>query len=577
MFRKSVSRAPLAALLLGLAGVLSACGGGGDDSPPAGGGGSNPPPPPPPAAIAVTGVSFSALAGDGLNIGLEVGDTSIQTATVAPDNATNKNLTWESSAPAIASVTGSGANNATGTITAVAPGSAQISVKSVDGAKTAALTVSVTAPAPPPQIASYTPTTARYGERITITGANFSTTPLANTVTFNGHEGTVTAATATSLTVTVPKNLDASGPVQVKVAGQTATASAAFTYQITYTVSVFAGTGTAGYRDGAGSQAMFDGLGGIAFDRRKGNRTLYVADDRNHSIRSIDPDGTVATVASRKFLADGFTNKFVSPVGVATDFRGNLFVTVGHMIHRLERQPNNELIVTWLAGNPSGGSGADDGHCTYDLEETGGNNCIAGSFNSPRGLVMDSKDNLYIVDQLNHSIRKVTPNLAVSTVVGGRGIGYLDGTGLEAQFRSPWGINVDSQDNLYVTDRGNNRIRKITFSGADAVVTTLAGSGAVGANDGPGATATFLRPSDVAVDAADNVYVMDTGNHLIRKITPDGVVSTLVRRSDFLSASGNNDPNYTGIAIDPEGNIYVSDSSGSNNNGSRILKATPER
>ena len=138
---------------------------------------------------------------------------------------------------------------------------------------------------------------------------------------------------------------------------------------------------------------------------------------------------------------------------------------------------------------------------------------------------MDKTGNVYVADTLNNTIRKITPNGIVSTLAGLAGNpGSSDGIGVHARFRNPWGVAVDRARNVYVADTSNNTIRKITQAG---VVTTLAGRvGESGSMDGIGDKAQFNNPFALAVDNANNVYVADTANNTIRKITSNGMVST---------------------------------------------------
>lgn len=206
--------------------------------------------------------------------------------------------------------------------------------------------------------------------------------------------------------------------------------------------------------------------------------------------------------------------------------------------------------VTTLAGS-AGQTGTDDA--------AGAN----ARFNNPRGVAVDASGQIYISDTFNHTIRKVSPLGQVSTFAGTAGAsGSADGTGTAAQFNSPAGIALDGAGNLYVADMLNHTLRKITPAG---VVTTLAGSaGNAGSDNGSGSSARFQAPVGVAVDGNGNVFVADSGNHLIRKVTPGGTVSTL---AGGAGESGHNDgagaqarfDNPYGVAVDGSGNVYVAD------------------
>ncbi|MBI2513675.1 MAG: VCBS repeat-containing protein [Opitutae bacterium] len=195
-------------------------------------------------------------------------------------------------------------------------------------------------------------------------------------------------------------------------------------------------------------------------------------------------------------------------------------------------------------------------------------------FGNPTGLAQDAAGNLYVADTGNAVIRKIAPDGAVSTFAGSPGLaGSSDGTGSAARFSYPWGLAVDSAGNLYVADSGNNTIRKITPA---AVVTTFAGTAGVsGSADGTGPAAQFSNPSSVAIDASGNLYVSDYGNTTVRKITPAGVVTTFAGApGQFGIADGTGSAarfNYPdGLAIDSGGNLYVADS-----NNHTIRRVTP--
>ena len=239
---------------------------------------------------------------------------------------------------------------------------------------------------------------------------------------------------------------------------------------------------------------------------------------------------------------------FNSPFSAAVDASGNIYVadTQNDTI----RKVTPAGVVTTLAGS-AGVFGSSDG--------TGS----SANFGRPQGVCVDSAGNVYVADTYNQTIRKITPAGAVTTLAGTAGAsGSADGTGSSARFNMPCGIAVDGSGNLYVSDLNNNTIRKITPAG---VVTTLAGSGAYGSSDGSGSSASFERPQGAAVDTAGNVYVADTVNFTIRKITPAGVVTTLAGTaglSGSIDGTGTsarfNNPG--GVAVDKAGNVYVADS-----------------
>jgi DNA-binding beta-propeller fold protein YncE len=308
----------------------------------------------------------------------------------------------------------------------------------------------------------------------------------------NDVPATVVSATATQLTVTVPKNMNCSGKITVKVGSRAAISMAHFTYVPTAIFSTFAGSGIEGSADGIGTAAQFRNLNGITRDA-SGN--LYVASHEGHCIRKI------------------------TPAGVVTTFAGN------------------------------GTAGFADG--------TG----MAARFNGPYGITIDASGNLYVVDYNNHRIRKITPAGVVSTFAGSGTAGSANGTiGNIAQFNCPFGIAIDASDNLYVTEQTNHRIRKITPAGG---VTTFVGSGTAGSADGAASAAQFHTIRYLTADVSGNLYVPDTGNRCIRRVTPAGVVSTLTgnEAAGFADSTGSlaHLGHFRGITIDASGNLYASD------------------
>ncbi len=322
--------------------------------------------------------------------------------------------------------------------------------------------------------------------------------------------------------------------------------------------------------DGTGTVARFSFPAGIASD---GSGTLYVADTGNHTIRKVVPAGALGTVSTLAGLAGTFGSaegtgsvaRFNSPGSVAVDGSGNLYVADSNNSTIRKVVPSGVLgTVSTLAGS-AGSFGSAEG--------TGS----AARFNLPQGAAVDaSGNNVYVADTLNHTIRKVTPSGMVGTTSTPAGLatvsGSAEGPGTAARFNSPVGVAVDAAGNAYVADSSNSTIRAITSAG---MTSTLAGSaGMPGAVEGQGSTARFRFPDGVAVDGSGNVYVADTSNHTIRKITSAGVASTL---AGLAGTSGFADGTTTarfnfprGVAVDGSGNVYVADT-----NNCTIRKITP--
>jgi hypothetical protein len=259
---------------------------------------------------------------------------------------------------------------------------------------------------------------------------------------------------------------------------------------------------------------------------------LYMANYDDSIIAKATPGSTtkwvMTTIAGKKgstSTRDG-TNVFLShPFGIAVDTTGNIYIsqTANHNIRKLTPLGSTNWMVQTIVGK-NGTTGSTDG-TNYTAQ-----------FFQPTGLTVDSAGNLYVADSLNHTIRKVTPvgtNWVVTTVAGKPGIsGSADGTNDIARFNNPQAVTVDDQGNLYVADLMNSMIRKITPVGSDWVVRTIAGKASKpSALDGTNGAAGFQNPSALAIDKAGNIFVVDAGNHTIRKVTPIGndnyVVTTL--------------------------------------------------
>ena len=335
------------------------------------------------------------------------------------------------------------------------------------------------------------------------------------------------------------------------IAAALATASAQ-----TYTFTTLAGEAGFGSDDGIGGAARFSYPSGVAVD---GSGNVFVADSGNHTIRKITAGafGVVTTLAGdagSRGSADGTGSaaEFYSPRSVAVDGSGTVFVADYQTIRKITAGGG----VTTLAGTV-GGYGSADG--------TGSD----ARFGRPFGVAVDGSGNVFVADVImedinNGTIRKISPGGAVTSLAGGAlSRGSADGVGSAASFQLPMGIAVDGSGILFVADWGNGTIRKITAAG---VVTTFAGlARSHGSVDGTGSAARFSHPSGVAVDGSGNVFVADSFNHTIRKITAAGVVTTFAGLAGSLgSADGAGSAARfsipSGLAVDGSGNVFVADS-----------------
>jgi uncharacterized protein (TIGR03437 family) len=457
------------------------------------------------------------------------------------------------------------------------------------------------------------------------------------------------------------------------------------------TISTYAGTGTPGYSGdgGAAASAQLSGPLGVAVDA---NGNLYVADTGNNVVRKISANGTILTVAGNgvaSYSTDGVQATITSlngPEGVAVDSSGNLYIadTVNDRVRMVSPagvistvagtgfsavygsiwdntgvstttgdggpatsaaivlptdvalDPSGILYIadygngrirqvvkgtintlagtadglpleigqlaasealtgpTGLAVNAAGiiyfaegsigtGSGLAPGDFrVWEVNAAGllvvaagnglesysgdGGAAAVAQLNTPAGVALDSRGNLFVADTLNHRVRKITPAGAITTVAGNGVAGFSGdgGAATSAQLDSPMGVAVDSSGALYIADTHNNRIRIVTGTG---VIYTLAGNGNASfyGDGGPGGAASVHAPQGVAVDVNGNVLVADTGNQRIRRITPDGAIHTVAGNGgqgysgDGGAATSAQLNLPAGLAVDVAGNIYVAD------------------
>ncbi len=334
------------------------------------------------------------------------------------------------------------------------------------------------------------------------------------TTTSSGGSSTSNSATLTVaqafFSFPVGVAVDISGNVYVSDTSADTIQKISSSGAVTAVAGVSGQTGTA---DGSGTAALFNDPTGI-FSTSDG--TLSVTDNANATIRRITPAGVVSTFAGSTVNrgnndATGTAATFSSPMGIAQDTSGNSYVA--DATNNTIRKISSMGVVTTLAGS-AGIAGTADGSGS------------AARFNHPTGLTVDGSGNIYVSDSTNNTIREITSSGSVTTLAGLAGVmGAADGTGNGALFNNPGGLAVDSSGNIYVADTGNSAVRKITPAG---VVRLLAGlPGVAGLKDGSGSDAWLNQPKDVAVDSTGSVYVADTGNATIRKITSAGVVTTL--------------------------------------------------
>ncbi|MDK1347686.1 RICIN domain-containing protein [Streptomyces sp. 378] len=296
-------------------------------------------------------------------------------------------------------------------------------------------------------------------------------------------------------------------------------------------ISTVAGTGGAGFKgeNEPAVEAELDSPYGIAVD---GAGTLYICDVNNFRIRKVTADGKISTFAgldSAGFDGDGgpaTAAQFKGPMGVAVDSTGAVYIA-DCWNHRVRKVTADGKVRTFAGSSPAdvgrGGFAGDDGLAT------------SAQLNRPIGVAVDSAGVVYIVDQRNHRVRKVTADGKISTFAGMSSAGFHGGFGgdgglaTSAELRNPQGVAVDGAGDVYIADTGNHRVRKVT---GDGKISTFAGSGPAGFNggfDGDGGPATSAQlnaPAGIVVDSTGVLYIADIANHRVRKVTADGKIST---------------------------------------------------
>lgn len=312
-------------------------------------------------------------------------------------------------------------------------------------------------------------------------------------------------------------------------------------------VSTFAGSGHADLFNGTGINSSFNNPESGTFDAA-GN--LYIAELTNNCVRKITPAGVVTTLSGSPgrvgFLDGPAANAFFKGVtGVVADANGNLYITDLNN-YRIRKITSDGTTVSTIAGN--GTKASTDGAAS------------AATFTAPTAITIDGAGNLFVID--GNIIRKITVAGVVTTLAGSATAGAVNGTGKAASFNGPTGIATDAAGNIYVADKGNSLIRKITPAG---VVSTFAGTGKNGWTDGAALAAQFSGPSGIGVDKIGNIYVADSYNSVIRRIAAGGTVSTIAGNgySGIIDGSAGSSKFYHPIGVTPDnnGNIFIADQS----------------
>ncbi len=315
-------------------------------------------------------------------------------------------------------------------------------------------------------------------------------------------------------------------------------------------LTTVAGTSSSGFSGDGGpaTQARFGNpIRGINFDRAG---SLYIADTTNNRVRKVDTNGVVTTVATN-----------VNAFDVTLDASGNLYVS-DRSNHRIQQITPSGTITTY-AGTGTGGFSGDGG------------SAASAQLSSPGGLAFDASGRLYVAD--GNRVRRITPTstgTVIATVAGGNaGFSGDGGLASNALLNGAWGLSMDPTGNLYISDSNNHRIRKISPAG---IINTVAGSTHFTGDGGPATSATLSFPSSVAVDGPGNVFIADTLNHRVRQLSQDGSIRTIAGTGN-PGFSGDGGPARSaalsgpqGVALDSAGNLYVSDT-----NNNRVRKITP--
>jgi sugar lactone lactonase YvrE len=395
----------------------------------------------------------------------------------------------------------------------------------------------------PPQIEKLTvsainPDHGGEGIMVSVKGKGFLSVGF-DSILINGKALVFSDISDTTFTVVIP-SLVGTGNIEVFVDGERIDGPV-FTYDTAIFVTTFAGAHEAGSIDGTGMDARFNGPEILAMDSHD---NLFVAEAYARTIRKITPEGVVTRFAGHPTeggIDDGprLGARFLQIMGLAFDADDNLFVSEygGGRLRKISSDGTVSTLIGSISGNVDGPAS------------------LARLY-YPAGLVTDTHNNLLIADF--YSIRKLNELNNVSTVAGTGKAGGDDGPALQASFWAARNIARDVRGDIFIVDNAGHSIRKMT----NGVVSTFAGFHEPGFANGQGQDARFMYPNSIATDMAGNIYVSDLGNNAIRKITPDGWVSLYAG-----GGAGEVDGparvatlrQPTGLAVDSKGNVFVAD------------------
>jgi len=325
-------------------------------------------------------------------------------------------------------------------------------------------------------------------------------------------------------------------------------------------ITTVAGTGQQGYSGDGGpaTSAQVSFAEGLAVD---GAGNLFIAG--NNRVRRVSPNGIITTVAGGGSLGgslgDGgpaISAFLADPRGVAVDGNGNLFIAAGSSA--LVRRVSPSGVITTVAGN-----GQEPGYSGDGGPATSAPLALAGALST---VAVDGAGNLYIADNGNNRVRRVSPSGIITTVAGNGQSGYFGdgGQAISAQLSAPYSVAVDGTGNLFIADYSNNRVRRVSPNG---IITTVAGNGQSGysGDGGPATSAQLDHPYGVAVDAAGNLFIADKNNSLVRRVSPNGIITTVAGNGQS-GYSGDGGPassaqlgSPVGLAVDGAGNLFVAD------------------